>query len=157
VDSDGVSLVSYLTFTDKDGSMFVNVSLKNIGNSVAINVHPFCKLGAQKFEKDAMLTFENGACDKLGEQTENDPHAGYILFPNEPLAEGEGLSVSQQDIAEAIATNSRVMKSDMHGLFDPLLVCCVDYHSVLDKKHHGFIRWGIFRTRCGLCGRELNQ
>jgi hypothetical protein len=80
VDSDGVSLVSYLTFTDKDGSMFVNVSLKNIGNSVAINVHPFCKLGAQKFEKDAMLTFENGACDKLGEQTENDPHAGYILF-----------------------------------------------------------------------------
>jgi hypothetical protein len=145
-----VALVSPLTFTEKSGSMFVQVSLKNIGNSVAVNVHPFCKLGAERYGREQVLAFENQACDKLGEQTENDPHAGDMLFPNEPLIEGEGVDVSQKDIADAIRANSQVMKSDMGALFDPLLVCCVDYKSVLDTKHHQTRRvytMGIVQTQ----------
>jgi hypothetical protein len=130
-----VSLASPLTFTDKAGSMFVNVHLKNIGNSVALNVHPFCKLGARRYATDDALSiaFENKACDGLSEQTEHNPHAGMMLFPSEPLEHGEGVAVSQKDIADAVEANSKSMKFDMGGLFDPLLICCVDYRSVLDK------------------------
>jgi hypothetical protein len=79
-----VSLASPLTFTDKYGSMFAKVSLKNIGNSVAVNVHPFCKLGAERYANGDALTiaFEDKACGNLGEQSENDPNFGGMLFPN---------------------------------------------------------------------------
>ena len=76
-----VSLASQLTFTEKAGSLFVRVDLKNIGNSVAINIHPFCKLGALQYGHDTIVAFENRACDALGDQSEEDPHFGAILFP----------------------------------------------------------------------------
>jgi hypothetical protein len=101
-----ISLITVLTFTGKDGSMFVHVSLKNIGSSVAKNIHPFCKLGALHYGHDTIVAFENRACDTLGNQSEEDPHFGVLLFPNETHEDGEGVSVPQKDIADAIDENS---------------------------------------------------
>jgi hypothetical protein len=131
-----IALASPLTFDDKLGKMDVTITLKGFGNSPAVNVHPFCKLSALKYQNRAIATFEDNTCGKLGEQTEQDPRAGDMLFPAETHIEVNGVAVSQVEIAEAIKFNSAVMKFDMGGLFAPLLVCCVDYRFAFSKVHH---------------------
>jgi hypothetical protein len=116
-----------LTFNDIMHGGGVSLNLKNIGHSTAIKVHPFCDVAVLK--EQTLDEFENYACSKLGQQTEQDPKVslGYMLFPGEALTWTQTIVVDEGDVA--IAKAKRVM-------LDLTLICCVDYKFSFEPQHH---------------------
>jgi hypothetical protein len=142
--SEEITLASPLTFTDNNGGfMTVNIALKGLGNSVALNIYPKCELGMRRVE-----ALENEVCGPLGKRETG--RQGYMLFPGEPLILNSiGVGMSQSEIDETIRTirnlnaeietKNREKKSFSWPLPEelwPVLVCCVDYRFAFDAKHH---------------------
>jgi hypothetical protein len=118
--------VPFVRFDARSGATgAISISLKNIGKSVAVNVHPFCNIGALKYG-EPIQHFEDSLCGQLGEQTEQDSSAGYMIFPDETLSWTQSIAVSENDIIQAKTSGSSEFS----------LVCCVDYRFAFAPEHH---------------------
>jgi hypothetical protein len=135
--SEEITIAKTLSFDQNLGSMDVNILLRNTGHSVAINVHPFCKIiprptGPIGANVDTVIAeSEQRVCGTLGAQSDINAQAGYVMFPGDTITETNGVSISQREVATAIRNS---LAKD-HRLA-ALLVCCVDYRFVFEKTHH---------------------
>jgi hypothetical protein len=117
-----VSITLPLTFNDKseNGGGAVTLSLKNVGHSVAINVHPFCNLDTLK-NGESFMSVENKSCNTLSWQTEQDASAGYMMFPDEPFEYVQSIAIGKKALTDAALC---------------ILVWCVDYRFAFESRHH---------------------
>jgi hypothetical protein len=85
---------------------------------------------------DTMIRIEKKVCDDLGRQTKEDPHAGYMLFPNEtPLTEVDNIGIDQNEINKAVEMWDGLLRAHLRR-FIAVLVCCVDYRVPFGERHH---------------------
>jgi hypothetical protein len=144
--SEDIGVAKTLSFDKELGTMNINILLKNTGHSVAINVHPFCKLVPEPVGPiganvgTVIGAVEQDVRGSLGDQADNDPEAGYTMFPDSTIRETDGVSISRQDVANAIRSNT-TKDARLHAL----LICCVDYRFTFEfKTHHQSRRSYIF-------------
>ncbi len=124
------------------GGSAVNIVLKNIGHSAAVNVHPFCEADVMR-NGESLVALEDRACPRLGEQSDQDSSAGYMLLPGESISETQGIGVAKADMLNAM----RADKTDKTKGAVLILACCVDYRSLFEATHHQTRREYILGVR----------
>jgi hypothetical protein len=147
-----LEVISPFVFDEMGCHVTVKWDLRNVGNSVAIGIEPYCVLFACGKDHNPMDELR-----RIGAQLRNskvDPSIhGYVLFPTEKLLPEFTLMLSKQQIADTA----------MGEFFMPAVVGVVDYQASFEGKsmHHqtGFIFnfFYISTDPPGLYGVRFNQ
>jgi hypothetical protein len=118
-----------LIFNESGGFLNLNVTITNIGHSVARSISVWTEL-----DVDTGTTLSEGErwCQIPRNKTNKDYRGGFILFPGEHRTLDQPAAVVTKEIQKALATGA--FKDNHMVTID--LITCIDYGSPLDSGHH---------------------
>jgi hypothetical protein len=118
-----------LFFKEDGGFLMLNITITNIGHSVAQSISVWTEL-----HLDTITVRSEGEklCRVPKSPVNKNYHGGLMLFPGERRTLEQPASVGGKEIEKALATGDF---KDTH-MVEIYLITCIDYRSPLDTKHH---------------------
>jgi hypothetical protein len=117
-----------------NGSLGVEVSLKNMGRSIATNARVIEYLTADMVTPRNVGPTEDTACGPL--RTENSLHLGNVLFPSESMRLTDKIYIRKADIDAAVKRVTALGQGVWNGRIMPGLITCIDYTFPSSPTHH---------------------
>jgi hypothetical protein len=125
---------------DKGGSFSVDYTLKNYGNSPALNVEIDAELPMLKSKLD-FLAVQEAICKRVKERPIGDKGNGLTIFPQEAVSQRVNISIQPGAVSKGIESLGTATIPPPNRLFAPMMIGCVRYVYSADMSQHetGFV------------------
>ena len=130
-----VSPASDLVFDERGGVLFLNLQIRNVGNSIANHIITFVDYAVGGVTN--MRDVSARVIEQLKKPIDPDLDHGKLLFPNQVDIAQYPIIILPKYIEEALQSGHF---REQNGLSFELFVC-FDYQSTIDPGHH-------YQTRC---------